>query len=55
MPMLFRSWTAARLLDVRKAVRNVIELAEECSSSGTQPPCGVAIGASRFSMTDAGE
>ena len=42
------SRTAARLLDVRSAVRRLIESAAECSSSGVHPPCGVAIGALRF-------
>ena len=47
MPTVFNIRTAARLLDVRSAVRMVMAPAVECSSSGIQPPCGVSIGASR--------
>ena len=47
--------TAARLLDVRSAVRSVIESALECSSSGTAAACGVAIGSFSPLMTVAGE
>ena len=35
MPTARSSWTAARLLDVRSAVRSVMLSAPECSSSGT--------------------
>jgi hypothetical protein len=55
MPTELSNWTAARLLDVRSAVRSVIELAFECSSSGSQPPCGVSIGSFRCVITEPGE
>src|SRR5262249_59596129 len=54
MPTSWSSRTAARLLEVRSAVRGVIDVAEECSSSGTYAPCTVATGSSRLSTTDAG-
>jgi hypothetical protein len=47
MPTVFSSCTAARLLDVRSAVRSVICAASLCSSSGTQLPCDVRIGSLR--------
>jgi len=43
-----RIWTAARLLDIRSADLIVIELALECSSSGTHAPCGVSVGELRL-------
>ena len=44
MPIVFSNCTAARLLDVRSAVRSVIDEAVECSSSGTQSPWSVGVG-----------
>src|SRR5688500_6901784 len=55
MPMLLRTWTAARLLDMRSADRIVIELAVECSSSGTHAPWGVSVGEFRLVIRLAGE
>src|SRR3990170_6453637 len=55
MPTVFSIWTAARLLDVRSAVRIVISSAVECSSSGIHPPWGVSMGSFRLVMSDAGE
>ena len=42
------SCTAARLLDVRSAVRSVIACADECSSSGIHSPWAVSTGSSRL-------
>src|SRR3954466_3337797 len=55
MPTCCSSCTAARLLDVRRAVRRVIDGAEECSSSGVHAPWAVAIGSSRLVSTVAGD
>ncbi len=55
MPIVFSSWTAARLLEVRSAVRSVMAGSVECSSSGTQSPCGVSVGSFRPVIIDAGE
>src|SRR5262249_8812152 len=55
MPTVDRSCTAARLLEIFSADRIVISLAVEWPSSGIHAPWAVAIGASRFEITDAGE
>ena len=55
MPTSSSIRTAARLLDVRSAVRIVIDGLSRCSSSGTHAPCSVMIGSSSFSMSVAGE
>jgi len=47
MPTCCSMRTAARLLDVRSAVRIVISDADECPSSGVHAPCTVEIGSSR--------
>ena len=39
MPTCWSSRTAARLLDVRRPVRRLIDVADECSSSGVHAPC----------------
>jgi hypothetical protein len=44
MPTVSSIRTAARLLDMRNAVRIVIGEPSECSSSGTHAPCSVMIG-----------
>src|SRR5262245_14401454 len=44
MPSVFSSCTAARLLEIFSADLIVIDEALEWPSSGTQAPCGVAIG-----------
>ena len=44
--------TAARLLDVRSAVRIVITGDSRCSSSGVQAPCGVLMGAYDFLISE---
>src|SRR5258706_13942943 len=54
IPTSCSSRTAARLLDVLRAVRSVIESAALCSSSGDQPPRAVAIGSLRLVITVAG-
>jgi hypothetical protein len=54
MPTSWSRRTAARLLDMRKAARRLIDAAPECSSSGVHAPWSVAIGSFRRSMTVAG-
>jgi hypothetical protein len=54
MPTVDSSRTAARLLDVRSAVRRVISFEVRCSSSGIQAPCSVSIGSSRCVISVAG-
>ena len=55
MPTVSSIRTAARLLDVRSAVRMVIEAAVECSSSGSHAPLYVSTGSFNRSITLAGE
>jgi hypothetical protein len=54
IPTVSSTRTAARLLDVRRAVRMVREGVSRCSSSGIQPPCGVSTGSSRLVIRLAG-